>query len=221
MAVALGDLARQHGPDGPVDVPDIGLDLDRRPFIESRPRPGDEFVVEGLVEPVILVFAIVDRDVGTHFRLVEQPAQVDALGLPVIDGLPAVQQVHPADHFVDRPEAEPGHDPANFLGDQEQIVDHVLRLALEPFSQYGVLRRDADRAGVEMALAHHDAAGRHQGRGRDAVFVGAEQRPDGHVASGPHAAVHLDANPAAELVQHQRLVGLGKADLPRRARMEN
>ena len=44
---------------------------------------------------------------------------------------------------------------AHFLGDEEEEVDDVLRLALEARAQHRVLRRDADRAGVEMALAHH------------------------------------------------------------------
>ena len=90
----------------------------------------------------------------------------------------------------------------------------VKRLA-----QHRVLRRDADRAGVQMALAHHDAAGGDQRRGGEAELVGAEQRADHHVAPGAQAAIHLHRDAAAQAVQHQRLLRLGQADLPRRAGM--
>ena len=70
-----------------------------------------------------------------------------------------------------------------------------------------------------MALAHHDAAGRNQRRGGEAEFVGAQQRADHDVAPGAEAAVDLDHDAAAQPLAHQRLVGFGKADFPRRTRM--
>ena len=76
------------------------------------------------------------------------------------------------------------HQLAHFLGDEEEVVDDVLGLAGELLAQHRVLRRDADRAGVEVALAHHDAAGGDQGRGGEAELVGAEHRADDDVAAG-------------------------------------
>ena len=73
---------------------------------------------------------------------------------------------------------EPRHDPARLLGDEEEEVDDVLGLALEAAAQLGILRRDPDRARVQVAGAHHHAAGRDQRRGREAHLVGAEQRGD-------------------------------------------
>ena len=99
-----------------------------------------------------------------------------------------------ADHLVERREAKLSHDLADFLSDEEEEVDHVLGLALELLAQFGVLRRHAHRACVEMALAHHDAAGRDQRSGGETEFVGAEQRPDNHVATGAHTAVDLYRN---------------------------
>ena len=90
----------------------------------------------------------------------------------------------------------------------------MLGLAGEALAQHRVLRRDADRAGVEMAFAHHDAAGRDQRRGGEAELVGAEQRADGDVAAGAQAAVDLHRDAAAQAVQHQRLLRLGEADFP-------
>ena len=80
-----------------------------------------------------------------------------------------------------------------------------------------VLRGDADRAGVEVADAHHDAADRDQRRRREAELLGAEQRGDDDVAAGLQLAVGLDDDAAAQVVEHQRLVRLGQAQLPRHA----
>ena len=88
----------------------------------------------------------------------------------------------------------------------------------EALAQHRVLGGDPDRAGVEVALAHHDAAGRDQRRGRKAELVGAEQRADHDVAAGADAAVDLHGDAAAQPVGDERLVGFGEPDLPRRAR---
>ena len=93
----------------------------------------------------------------------------------------------------------------------------MLGLADEALAQHRVLRRDADRAGVEVALAHHDAAGRDQRRGGEAEFVGAEQRADDDIAAGAQAAVDLHGDARAQAVQHQRLMRFGEPDLPRAA----
>ncbi len=68
-----------------------------------------------------------------------------------------------------------------------------------------------------MALAHHDAAERDQRRGGEAEFLGAEDRGDHDVAAGLEAAVGLQHDAAAQIVQHQRLVRFGDAEFPRQA----
>jgi hypothetical protein len=80
-------------------------------------------------------------------------------------------------------------------------------------AQHRVLRGDADRAGVEVALAHHDAAGRDQRRGGEAELVGAQQRGDDHVAVGGR---RRPAQMRERRVEQQRLLGFGQADFPRR-----
>ena len=136
----------------------------------------------------------------------------------MLDHLALVEHLHLPDHLVEGAIAHRGHQLAHLFGDEEEEVDDVLGLAGEALAQHRVLRRDADRAGVEMALAHHDAAGRDQRRGREAELVGAEQRADHHVAAGADAAVDLHGDAAAQPVGDQRLVGLGEADLPRASR---
>ena len=64
--------------------------------------------------------------------------------------------------------------------------------------QHRVLRGDADRAGVQVALAHHDAADGDQRRGGEAELVGPEQRADDHVAAGLQPAVHLQRDARAQ-----------------------
>ena len=87
-------------------------------------------------------------------------------------------------------------------------------LPAELLAELGVLGGDADRAGVEVADPHHDAAHDDQRGGGEAVFLGPEQSGDHHVAAGLHLAVGLDDDPVAELVEHERLLGLGQAQLP-------
>ena len=132
----------------------------------------------------------------------------------MVDGAILVEHLRLADHLGEGAEAERGHVLAHLLGDEEEVVDDVLGLALELGAQHRVLRGDAHRAGVEMALAHHDAAGSDERRGREAELVGSEQRADDHVAAGAHAAVDLHGDAPAQPVQDERLVRLGKPDLP-------
>ena len=54
-------------------------------------------------------------------------------------------------------------------------------------------------------------------RGREAELLGAEQRADDDVAAGLHLAVDLHDDAVAHAVEHERLLGLGEAELPRRA----
>ena len=93
----------------------------------------------------------------------------------------------------------------------------VRGIAGEFFAQFGILRRHADRAGVQMANAHHDATERHQRRGGKTKFLRAEQRGDDHVAAGLQLAVGLHGDAAAQIVQHQGLVRFGQAEFPRHA----
>ena len=71
----------------------------------------------------------------------------------------------------------------------------------------------------QVALAHHQAAGRNQRRGGEAELVRAEEGADKHVPAGAQAAVHLQADARAQAVEDHGLLGFGKADFPGRAGM--
>ena len=161
-------------------------------------------------------------DLLVHVRLVEDLAEVEALGLPVVDGLPRLEAVDVADHLLDRAEAELGHDAARASSAMKRMkLTTCSGLPVNFARSCGILRRDARRAGVQVADAHHDAAGGDQRRGGEAELLGAEQRGDHDVAAGLQLAVGLDGDAAAQVVEDERLVGLGQAELPGQARVRD
>ncbi len=216
-AVAAGDFAAQHGADGAMDVANLQAGLDRRLVLQRLAGAGDQLVIEGPVEAVVLGDEAAAADAARHGGAVENGRVIQAARLPVVDGGAHAEPIHAADHFVHAAEAHLSHQLARLFGDEEEVADKVLGLALELAAQGRVLGGDADRAGVEVALAHHHAAQRDQRRGGEAELLGAEQGGDDHVAAGLHLAVHLEADTAAQIVQHQHLLGLGEAELPGRA----
>ena len=137
----------------------------------------------------------------------------------MVDGRPGLEAIGPADHLVHGAEPELGHQLADVLGDEAEIVLDELRLAGELLAQLRVLGGHADRAGVQVADAHHDAARHDQRRGRKAEFLGAEKRGDDHVAAGLELTIDLDDDAIAEAVEEQDLLGLGEPQLPGDARV--
>src|SRR5204862_3027573 len=109
--------------------------------------------------------------------------------LPVRDALFRIEQVAASDQVLELAHTELRHDLADFLGDEEKEIDHVLRLPRESPAQLRVLRRDADRAGVQMALAHHDAAADDERRRRETEFIGPQHCPDHYIPTGLHLSI--------------------------------
>ena len=217
--MAAGHFARQHGADGAVHITHGAFQPHRLAAFNGRLRRGDQVVIQRGFQAMILLLGMMDGHARLGGDAVEDARQINALGLPVADGLLHVELVHSAGHFLDRPEAQLRHDHAQFFGHEEEVVDHMLGLAGEALAQDRVLGRDTNRAGVQMALAHHDAAGRDQRRSGKAELVSAQQRGNRDVAAGAQAAIGLNSDTAAQAVQHQGLLGLGQADFPRRTRM--
>ena len=137
----------------------------------------------------------------------------------MVDGGDLVEILTHADEFVEAANAHLRHKLAHFFGDVEKVVDDVLWRTLEARAQHRVLGRHAHRTGVEMTLAHHDAARGDQWGGREAHLVGAEQGRDNDIAAGADAAIGLDDDAAAQAVGDERLLGFGQADFPRAAGM--
>ena len=212
----------QDRADGAVDVADRELGthglalLDRR--LAQRHQLGD---VEGDLQRVVLLLGAAQVLVGEGrpVRHVQDRAQVQAVGLPVVDRGLHVERGDLADGLVQGPEAELGEVLAHLLGDVLEEVHDVLGLAGVTLAQDRVLRRDAHGAGVEVADPHHDAARDHQRRRGEAVLLGTEQRGDDDVTTGLELAVGLHDDPVAQAVEQQGLLGLGQAELPGTARV--
>ena len=135
----------------------------------------------------------------------------------MLDRVAGVEHLGVTDRLGERAEAERREQLAHLLGDELEEVHDELGLAGEALAQLGVLRGHTDRAGVEVADAHHDAAAHHERRGGEPELLGAEQRGDDDVASGLQLAVGLHDDAVAQAVEQQRLLRLGQAELPRRA----
>ena len=106
---------------------------------------------------------------------------------------------------------------ADVLGDGREVAHDVLGRARELGAQVLALGGDAGRTGVEVALAGHVAADRHERRRPERELLGAEERGDEHVTTGLQAAVGAQGDAVAQVVAEEDLVDLGQAELPRRA----
>ena len=212
------DVVRQHPADDAVDVDDRQLAVHAFAPLDRWLRVLDQLVVDGVGETVVLIVYSVHAEavLGLGGGLQDR-GEVQALRLPVFDRRIHLEGVHPADHVVDGAETELRHDEPQFLGDHEEVVDDMLRGARELAAEIRVLGRDAHRTGVQVALAHHDAAHGHQRRGGEAELLGPQERGDGDVPSGLQLAVGLQRDARAQVVHHQGLMGLGDAQLPRHA----
>ncbi len=168
---------------------------------------------------MILGRHVAQRRAVLQFHLMEDAAKVDAACLPVALHPAGIEPVDPAHHLGHRAKAHFGHDRAQFFSDEEHVIDHVFGLTGKARAQHRVLRGNADRAGVEVAFAHHDAPRGDQRRGGKAKLVGPQQRADGDVAAGAQPPIDLHCNAAAQVIEQQRLLGFGKADFPRAARV--
>src|SRR5262245_16779786 len=202
VPIAPRDLVREHRADRAIDVADRHLDRHLLAALDRRAGELDQTVVERLVEPVVLLLAAVHRHLGRHLRHVEHLREVEPLRLPVLDALAHVEEIGAADQLVQLPRAEPGHQLAYLLRDEEEIVDDVLRPAFELLAQHRILGRDADRTGVQVALAHHDAALDNERRGSEAELINAEHRADHDVTTGLHLTIDLHRDPAAKPIEH-------------------
>ena len=174
----------------------------------------DQRVVERRLQAVILRGERAAAHASRRRRAVEERRQVQPTGLPVVDAVAHPKAVDAADHLVDGAEAEPRHDLPQFLRDEEEELDHVLRRAGELPAQRRILGRDADGTGVQVALARHHAAHGDQGHGGEAELLRAEQRGHGDIAAGLELAVGLQDDAAPQVVHDEDLLRLRQPELP-------
>jgi hypothetical protein len=173
-AVSRKHLAGEQGPDRAVDVAHRQRDLHRPTVLDRRPGEPDQLVVEVTGDRVLLGPHAAAREVAAgedpwpQDRGEVQQARLRVAGVGRRD-----EPVGAADHLVHGAEAERGHLLAQVAREEAEEALDVLGRAAEALAQLGVLGRHADRAGVEVALAHHDAAERHEQDRAEAELLGA------------------------------------------------
>ena len=161
-AVAPGDLGAEHRADRAVDVADRQLDrAPAAPSSSARLAQRDQLLVERPVEPVVLRRSCRAASWPSYgfSGIVEDRREVEARA-PSSGRPPRVvssTSTWPTASAIER-KPERGEVLAHLLGDELEEVHDELGLAGEALAQLGVLRGDADRAGVEVADAHHHAA---------------------------------------------------------------
>src|SRR5690606_2110382 len=102
-----------------------------------------------------------------------------------------LQQLSLSDHVFKLSEPHLSHVLPYFLGDEEEKIDDVLRLACEFFAELGVLSRHADRTGVQMTDPHHDAPGGNQRPSGETELLRPEQCCDDNIAAGLELSIRL------------------------------
>ena len=131
------------------------------PRVQRRRRRRDQLVVQRPLQPVVL---LAWSAAGPRRRAISGTCSSGDRSSPCAfqwstAGRTSSSSACPiASSSVRKPEL--GQVPAHLLGQEQEEVLHELRLAGEPLAQHRVLGGDADRAGVEVADPHHDAARR-------------------------------------------------------------
>ena len=143
LAVAPRDFGGEHRADGAIDVANRQMHFDRLAYVRAhRSHSSISWLIERLLEPVVLLLDAMQRPIGRNVGLVQDRAEIDVARLPVLDRLVGVETFDVPDHLVDGAEAQLRHVFAQLLGDEHHEVDDVLGLALELLAQ---LRDPASR----------------------------------------------------------------------------
>ncbi len=214
VAVAVGDFAGEFGADAAVDVFDVVTEGEFAASAQGGFGILEDDVVERAVfVPVVALPGVVAGEVGVEFVDGEEAGEVDGVDAAVACAALA-QEVGATNEFIHGAHSEAGHDFAHFLGDGVEVVDDHFGAAFEFGAEAVVLGGDADGTGVEVALAHIDAAQGDEGGGAEVVFFGAKEGGDHDVGAGAHAAVGAQGDAVAQAVEHEDLLCLGDADFP-------
>src|SRR3954471_4476894 len=156
-AVFARDFAAENRADNAVDVSDLQVGNDLFFFLERRLGQIEErFYVHRILQAVVLLDRLETSDIGADVRLIKDFRKVEAAGFPMIDRFTRFEAIGAADQFRKFAKTHLRHNFANFLRDELHEVHGMSGIAGEFFAKFGILRGDADRAGVQMANAHHD-----------------------------------------------------------------
>src|SRR5260221_1101627 len=125
-----------------------------------------------------------------------------------------MEQFGMANDLLQRMRAQASQQGARLPGNGTEIIFHHLRPPGEAGPQSLILCGDANRTGVEMALARHHATHRQKRGGAEAELVGAEQRGYHNVARKFESAVHAKTDVLPQPCLDERAVYVTKAEFP-------
>src|SRR5579872_711501 len=108
-----------------------------------------------------------------------------------------LKSIDGANDCVDRSRTHFREEIANLGSHGTKVAFHHFRFAGKAQSQSFVLRGDAHRARIQMALTSHNASQREQSSRAETEFVGSQQRTDDDISSEFESAVDAQSNPAA------------------------
>ena len=216
VAVLRCHHAAEHGSHGAVGVLDGEVEVHLVAVGDGTLRPAYELLVEHVAEVVVLLLGVVERAVA--LLAVQHTAEVEQRCLGAALLMPWYDELGVADDVVETAETHLGEVLAHLLRQEREVVDDVLIVSAEVRTQLGVLRGHAHGAGVEVALAHHDASEHDERCRAERELLGSEQGHEHHVAAGLELSVHLQAHLSAQSVLHERLLGLAQTYLWRYAR---
>jgi hypothetical protein len=149
LTILLADLVGEGGTKSTVGVDNIALNAAGQTLLEGQLGLGDELVVKTDVELVVLLADVVCRDTRAQgVSRSQNQRQVDVLSLCVPEILADLEHLGVANHLVDCPVSELGHDGAQLIGNVVEEIDDMFGRTLEFLAELGILSSDTDGAGV-------------------------------------------------------------------------
>ncbi len=213
-APAANDFRRNLGTDRTMDVLDRRKETDRLSLFDRTAAEIEKLVIELFFQRMVLHSAVAAKLSGFCLRHIKHTGKINIAALGRVHFL-LPEQIGTAHHVFKFSESEARHDFTNFFSDKEEVVDHMLGFAFKAFAQFRILCGNAHRAGVQMALAHHEAAFDNERCRGKPELVRAKERADHNISAGLNLTVHLDANSVSETVDHKSLLRFRKPLLPR------
>ena len=103
---------------------------------------------------------------------------------------------------------------AHFLSNVFKEVDNKLWLATKALAKFWILRRNANRASIEVTHPHHHASTHYERCCSKPKFFGPKQRSNNDVTPSFHLPVSLHHDSVAQSIEQQCLLCFGQPKFP-------
>ncbi len=219
-AERLGHHVAEHRAHGTVRVDDVQGDLDGHAVAECFLRHGDQPLVKVLVQLVVLAGHVAQRHVVVELEPMQDGgsrSSPSAFQWLIASRVSRTSACPIASSRLRNPSSARISRTSSARNSKKLTTNSGLPLNRDRSS--GVLRGNTNRAGVQVANTHHDAAGNNQRCSREAVFLATQQGSNDNVASSLELTVNLNHHTVTETVEHEGLLGLGEAKFPGHTRV--